>query len=112
MNKNSFLTQYDLFDEIGRGSFSAVYECRHKKTKRTFAVKVVEKKALVDSKIQQRLEGEVSILQKVSHPNIVPLYEVYDTPDKIFMVMDLIDGGELFKKSFKEAFTQKKKPVK
>jgi len=108
MNQSNFLTLYDLLDELGRGSFSVVYECRHKKTKKTFAVKVVDKKQIVDAKIQQRLEGEVSILQKVSHPNIVPLYEVYDTAEKIFMVMDLVDGGELFKKILQRGFYSEK----
>jgi len=41
---------------------------------------------------------EVDILKKVNHPNIIALKELFDTPDKLYLVMELVTGGELFDK--------------
>jgi len=60
-----------------------------------FAVKVIDKKE-VD---EPRLRMEVEILKKVKHPNIISLKEVYDDdPKKLYLVMELVTGGELFNK--------------
>jgi len=66
----------------------------HKKTGEKFAIKVIEKNEMDTS----RLETEVNILKKVQHPNIIHLKEFFDTPKKLYLVMELVTGGELFNK--------------
>jgi calcium/calmodulin-dependent protein kinase I len=85
---------YELSKELGRGEFSVVLLGIHKQTKEQFAIKVIEKNEMDTS----RLETEVSILQKVRHPHIIFLKEFFDTPKKLYLVMELVTGGELFKK--------------
>ncbi|XP_036355544.1 serine/threonine-protein kinase DCLK1-like, partial [Octopus sinensis] len=42
------------------------------------------------------IENEVSILRKAKHPNIIRLIEEFDSPDQLFLVMELVKGGDLF----------------
>ncbi len=45
---------------------------------------------------RERLIQEVLILARLHHPNIVKLYEVYETPDAMYLIMELLSGGELY----------------
>eukprot|EP00005_Dracoamoeba_jomungandri_P012224 CAMPEP_0174267920 /NCGR_PEP_ID=MMETSP0439-20130205/35429_1 /TAXON_ID=0 /ORGANISM="Stereomyxa ramosa, Strain Chinc5" /LENGTH=292 /DNA_ID=CAMNT_0015355737 /DNA_START=74 /DNA_END=952 /DNA_ORIENTATION=+ len=86
---------FELLEELGSGNFSKVYLGKHKATGTEYAIKVVDKKQ-VDS---EKLVTEIEILKKVSHPNIIALFEVYDSdPEKLYMVLELVSGGELFNK--------------
>lgn len=42
------------------------------------------------------LRAEVEILRSISHPNIVTLYEIYESEHRLYLVMELVTGGELF----------------
>ena len=44
---------------------------------------------------KQLLKNEINILQQLDHPNIVKLYETYESPDELYLVMELCTGGEL-----------------
>jgi len=88
---------YDLKNELGRGAFSIVYLAVHKVSGQQFAVKVIDKKNL-GKDYEKNLKMEVDILKKVSHSNIIALKELFDTPDKLYLVMELVTGGELFDK--------------
>jgi len=85
---------YEFAQELGQGEFSVVIKGVHKETGEDFAIKCIEKHD-VDT---TRLQTEVDILTQVEHPHIISLKEVYDTPDTLYLVMELISGGELFDK--------------
>jgi MAP/microtubule affinity-regulating kinase len=59
------------------------------------AVKIIDKTKL-DSSATQKLFREVRIMKLLNHPHIVKLYEVIDTPDELFLVMEYVSGGEVF----------------
>lgn len=85
---------YLMGKKIGDGNFADVRECTDKITKKEFALKIVDK-----SKIQgkeQMIRDEIDIMRRCKHPNIVRMYEDYDTPRHIYLVMELIKGGDLF----------------
>jgi len=90
-------TAYDLKQELGRGAFSIVYLAAQKASGQQFAVKVINKKDL-GKDYEKNLKMEVDILKKVNHPNIIALKELFDTPDKLYLIMELVTGGELFDK--------------
>jgi calcium/calmodulin-dependent protein kinase I len=46
--------------------------------------------------MMDQFHTEIQALRKLDHPNIIRLYDVYITQDKIFIVMELMEGGELF----------------
>jgi len=64
----------------------------------TVAIKQIEKANITTENENKRLQTEVEILKKVSHPNIVCLRELYETKTRLSLVMDLVEGGELFDK--------------
>lgn len=88
---------YDVGDEIGRGAFSVVKRAKHRKTSREVAIKFIEKR-YVDKQDLMLLGREIDIMKKLEHPNVLKLYEVFETDEIIALVMELVNGGELFYK--------------
>lgn len=84
---------YSIGKDIGKGSFSTVNECTNKSTGERFALKSIEKSKIVECR---QIENEIKILKRSSHPNIIQLIEVYETQDFLYIVMELISGGELY----------------
>ena len=85
---------YDLKETIGTGSFATVKLAVHKKTGAKVAVKVIDKTGLKD--LEENLQNEIDILKSIDHPNIVALKEIFDSKSKLYLVMELVSGGELF----------------
>jgi len=85
---------YEFKEELGQGEFAVVMRAVHKETGQEYAIKCIEKHDVDTS----RLQTEVDILTQVEHPHIISLEEVFDTPDTLYLVMELITGGELFDK--------------
>lgn len=88
------LKKYNVKTLIGKGSFSQVLHVENRSTKEQYAMKVIEKRFMEGN----RYETELSILQRVRHPNILSLHEVYHSSSKIYMVLELAVGGDLFDK--------------
>ena len=70
---------YTLGQQLGRGSFAVVWRGRHNGTGAAVAVKEINT-GLLNAKLRQSLECEVSILQRVEHRNIVRLHETLEVP--------------------------------
>ncbi|CAK9294617.1 unnamed protein product [Gordionus sp. m RMFG-2023] len=88
--------KYAVFEIIGDGNFAIVKECQNKKTGQYYALKIIDK-AKCNSEIErQMIANEVAILRRISHPNIVQLYEEYETNSRLYLVMELVKGGDLF----------------
>jgi len=88
---------YKVGDEIGRGAFSVVKKAVSKKTGDEVAIKFIEKK-FVDKQDLMLLAREIDIMKKVDHNNVLKLREVFESEENIALVMELVDGGELFYK--------------
>lgn len=89
--------KYDLGKELGRGGFSIVREAVNKATKEKVAVKFIEKK-FVDQDELKLLQREIDIMARVQHKNVLRLFEIFDTAQQLSLVMELVNGGELFYK--------------
>jgi len=92
--KRSIKEEYDFGEELGRGGFSIVVKATNKATKDVVAVKIIEKNQSEEE--LQLLQREIDILKKLNHQNIISLKEVYDEKETIYLVMELVQGGELF----------------
>ncbi|KAJ0490329.1 putative protein kinase CAMK-CAMKL-CHK1 family [Helianthus annuus] len=90
------LNKYQLTRLLGRGSFAKVYHGRSLIDDSSVAVKVIEKPSIADPTMEPRLVREVAAMRRLNHPNILKLHEVLATKTKIYLVMELAAGGELF----------------
>jgi len=89
---------YELGEEIGRGGFSVVFEAKDKQTGQRVAIKCVQLAVQADDEAMVALKREIRIMKKVSHPNILKLYEVFVEDDSFYLVMELVPGKELFER--------------
>ncbi|XP_030059497.1 SNF-related serine/threonine-protein kinase [Microcaecilia unicolor] len=86
---------YDLERTLGKGHFAVVKLARHVFTGEKVAVKVIDKTKL-DHAAAGHLLQEVRCMKLVQHPNVVRLYEVIDTQTKLYLILELGDGGDMF----------------
>ncbi|KAL0232355.1 hypothetical protein PCE1_002696 [Barthelona sp. PCE] len=95
------LRNYEFLHVIGSGSFGKIRLAEHRETGEFYAVKEIDKKRLqkkqgfgrvnlIDSVYQ-----EIAVMKKIKHPNIVELFEVFETSDKIFMILEYMELGSL-----------------
>eukprot|EP01001_Neometanema_parovale_P007067 NODE_3390_length_1228_cov_51.065158_g3217_i0.p1 GENE.NODE_3390_length_1228_cov_51.065158_g3217_i0~~NODE_3390_length_1228_cov_51.065158_g3217_i0.p1 ORF type:complete len:330 (+),score=35.87 NODE_3390_length_1228_cov_51.065158_g3217_i0:42-1031(+) len=94
LNEHKVTDHYAIKHFLGKGSFSTVHLGTDKRTKTDVAIKIVQKHS-IDFKVEA-LKSEVRILMNVKHPNIVNLLDVYEDDDKVYLIMELMTGGELF----------------
>ncbi|CAD0204075.1 unnamed protein product [Chrysodeixis includens] len=87
---------YQIYpDEVlGSGQFGIVYGGLHRRTKRPVAIKVIDKLRF-PTKQEAQLKNEVAILQNLSHPGVVNLERMFETPERIFVVMEKLKGDML-----------------
>jgi len=88
---------YVIGKEIGRGGFSIVRSAVQKSTGKKVAVKCIKKTVVVGDDIKM-LRREIHIMKSLDHPNILKLFEVYVSDEEFFLVMELVEGRELFDK--------------
>ena len=87
---------YVLLDTIGKGTFSKVSLGTHLLTNQTVAIKIMQKDKIKDKVDMERINREIYILKLTSHPNISQMYEIVSTKNNFYLVMEYINGGDLF----------------
>jgi tRNA A-37 threonylcarbamoyl transferase component Bud32 len=90
------LDSFDIMKVIGKGSFGKVFLVREKASKTIYAMKVLQKEYVIRKNQVEHTKTERNVLEKVNHPYIVGLNMAFQTPDKLFFVLDYCSGGELF----------------
>ena len=89
------LETYDVIKQLGKGGYGKVYELRHKKTGEIRACKHLSK---LDIKNLEKFRNEIELLRTMDHPNIIKLYEIFESERSLYLVMEECKGGELFEK--------------
>ncbi|CDS07545.1 hypothetical protein LRAMOSA01494 [Lichtheimia ramosa] len=79
---------------LGVGSFAVVKECISREDEKSYALKIILKKAIAGK--EHMLDSELDILMQVHHPHIVSMHDMYESKDAVYIVTDLCEGGELF----------------
>lgn len=85
------MNNYDVKTLIGKGSFSRVVRAEHRASRQQVAIKLIPAK---DG--SGPFENELCILSNIRHPNIIRLIEVFRSPTRVYMVLELATGGELY----------------
>ncbi|KAK3603537.1 hypothetical protein CHS0354_027958 [Potamilus streckersoni] len=98
MEKKKKVGNYLLGHVIGEGAFSKVRQGLHIIAREKVAVKIVPKKALLlRDYLKKNIRREVIMLQRLEHQNIIRLYEIMETSNSYYLVMELAGGGEFIK---------------
>jgi serine/threonine protein kinase len=102
--KGMITKEYTMGKPLGSGSFGTVRIATHKQTEQKRAIKVIKK----SEQDEEKFFLEVDILSKLSHPNIMQIYEFYDDAKHFYIVSEVCGGGELFEQiSEQGSFTEK-----
>ncbi|XP_022540157.2 serine/threonine-protein kinase DCLK2 isoform X2 [Astyanax mexicanus] len=94
LTSSSILEKYKVGKIIGDGNFAVVKDCVERSTGKEFALKIIDKNKCRGK--EHLIENEVAVLRRVKHPNIIMLMEEVDTPSELYLVMELVKGGDLF----------------
>jgi len=87
---------FELLTVIGKGSFAKVMQVRKKDDGKIYAMKILRKDAIIARNEVNHTKAEKRILQSIQHPFIIQLHYAFQTDDKLYMVLDFVNGGELF----------------
>ena len=90
------LTDFAIQRTLGTGSFGRVHLVQSKHNQRYYAVKVLKKQQVVKMKQIEHTNDERKMLQRVKHPFLITLWGTFQDSKNLYMVMDFIEGGELF----------------
>ena len=90
------LDSFKIERVIGRGAFGKVFLVTKKDTQQIYALKVCKKMQLEERYQQHRLKNEREIMADIDHPFLINLRYAFQTDEKLCLVMDFINGGELF----------------
>ena len=96
---------YSIVKDLGHGSYGQVKKVKHKELNEIRAMKITNKKS-------ESSKYEIEILKKISHPNITKIFEIFADSKKYYIIMEFLEGGELFEAitnigSFTEASASK-----
>ncbi|KAG2383021.1 hypothetical protein C9374_004988 [Naegleria lovaniensis] len=98
MPKHKRVGKYELFEKLGEGNFSKVKRAIDTETQIQYAIKIVDISSVAKEGMEKQVRNEISVLKQIKHPNVVQLKEVLKSANNIYIVMELITGGELFDK--------------
>ncbi|CAG9467248.1 unnamed protein product [Pedinophyceae sp. YPF-701] len=90
------LEDFDILCVLGQGAFGKVFQVRRVDTGRVYAMKVMRKREVLRKDHADYITGERNILTTVHHRFIVTLRYSFQTPTKLYLVMDFVNGGHLF----------------
>lgn len=86
----------ELRNTLGTGTFGRVKLAVHKKTGKAYALKMLQKSQIVALRQEKNIMNEKMVLQMVNHPFILKLYSTYKDKHRLYMLLELVQGGELF----------------
>lgn len=101
LNIDKMHQTYTIHETLGTGSFATVKRATKKSSEEQFAIKIIRKEKL-DHKELSVIHDEAEIMSSVKHPHCVRMFELYETKKKLYMVLELLRGGELFDRIVKK----------
>ncbi|KAG8189657.1 hypothetical protein JTE90_018505 [Oedothorax gibbosus] len=102
-NVKKFITnEYEFKEDLGKGAYSSCKRCIYKENGKEYAVKIIDK-------AKRDCDEEIEILLRYGqHSNIVTLYDVYEDANSVYLVMELLQGGELLDKILSKKYFNEK----
>eukprot|EP01061_Rhynchopus_euleeides_P046036 TRINITY_DN8584_c2_g1_i1.p1 TRINITY_DN8584_c2_g1~~TRINITY_DN8584_c2_g1_i1.p1 ORF type:complete len:287 (+),score=97.19 TRINITY_DN8584_c2_g1_i1:43-861(+) len=92
-----FVGPYVLQDTIGSGANGKVKSAFHRQTGQPVSIKIVRKSVLQKNvEVRHRVEREIKVMRLLDHPNIIRMIDVLQTNTHLFVVTELLEGGQLY----------------
>eukprot|EP00298_Acanthocystis_sp_HF-20_P009048 c1806_g2_i1.p1 GENE.c1806_g2_i1~~c1806_g2_i1.p1 ORF type:complete len:393 (-),score=150.41 c1806_g2_i1:15-1133(-) len=105
-DEETFSKKYELTKMLGSGAYAEVWEAKNIKTEEIVAVKILQGENTKDvEEILKQNENEIACLKSLNHPNIVSLYDVVVAEDRVLLVQELAQKGDLFDFMFSDENT-------
>ena len=95
MQAGDTLSHYEIVEKIGVGGMGEVWRARDTKLGREVAIKVLPPEFASDTERLARFRREAKVLAQLHHPNIASIFGLEETPEAIFLVMELVAGDDL-----------------
>ncbi|OCT83404.1 NUAK family SNF1-like kinase 1 [Xenopus laevis] len=95
-HKHSIKHRYELLETLGRGTYGKVKRATEKATGKMVAVKSIQKDTIKDELDKVHLQREIEITALLEHEHIIQVFEVFESRDKIIIVMEYASNGELY----------------
>ena len=96
IKKEDFYKKYSTKETIGKGTFSIVKLGINLETNEKVAIKILEKKKIINKEDLKRVEREIEILKNFQNLNIIKINEIFETESNHFFIMEYCENGELF----------------
>ncbi|KAF5743883.1 CBL-interacting serine/threonine-protein kinase 9-like isoform X2 [Tripterygium wilfordii] len=90
--------KYEIGKTIGEGSFAKVKFAKNVETGDCVAIKILDRDQVLRHKMVEQIKREISTMKLIKHPNVIKIIEVLASKRKIYIVLEFVDGGELFDK--------------
>ena len=87
---------FELLKVVGKGSFGKVMQVRKKDTGRIYAMKIIRKSSIIERSEVEHTLAERNVLAQIQHPFVVNLKFSFQSPEKLYLVLAFVNGGELF----------------
>ena len=91
------LNNFDILTCLGKGYYGTVYLVKHKDTGGIYALKEMRKKFLVEEERAESAQTERDIMLRAHHPFVVSMYFAFQSKSKVYIGMEYLTGGQLFK---------------
>ncbi|XP_016421948.1 NUAK family SNF1-like kinase 1, partial [Sinocyclocheilus rhinocerous] len=95
-HKHSLKRRFQVLETLGRGAYGKVKRAVERRCGKTVAIKSIRKERLRDDLDRAHIQREIEISASLVHPHIIRLYEVFESRERIVMVMEYASGGELY----------------
>ncbi len=94
------LSKSDFFRDgdkaIGKGGFGEVWKVVYKKTNKTYVIKVIDKKNIIEQKMVEQMNREIDIMYKINHPHVIKLINHFEDDEKFYLIMAYASKGQLY----------------
>jgi len=101
--QKELLAKYELLEQLGEGTFAVVRRAVNRSTGEHFAAKIIDKKKFTNKNRRSNpLLNEVEVLTKLKHKAIIGIWDIFETATHLYLVLELVSGGELFDRILNE----------
>lgn len=90
--------EYRIIKTLGEGTYSKVKQAVNIKTGKEYAIKIIDQQFIKENHMEKQFKREIEVMSSLDHPGLIKLHEYMHSNKKLFFVLDLAEGGELFNK--------------